>query len=319
MADLSAGKVRALTTASNPAGIFTILAVDHRDAMRVLLDPDQPDKVAASVLTETKLELLAGVADLASAVLLDPEYSALQAITTGALPGHVAFLCAVEAQGYLGDPTARVTSLLDGWSVAKAKRLGAAGIKMLLLYRPDLDVATQQDAVVSAVITECAREEIPLFLEPVLYPAVGAPLGNDRRRIVCESVRRLGALGPDVLKVQFPIDASIDKDPNSWADACAELNEASPVPWALLSGGESHDSFKEQLVVACSAGASGFLVGRALWDRAILAPPEDRKRILHDVVRPRFKELSAIATQHGCNWMTRHRAPTFDETAFRRY
>jgi len=37
----------------------------------------------------------------------------------------VGALAALEAQGYLGDPSARQTSLLDGWSVEKAKRLGA--------------------------------------------------------------------------------------------------------------------------------------------------------------------------------------------------
>ncbi len=319
MAELTAGKVRSLTAASNRAGVFTILAVDHRDAMRALLDPEKPDEVPATEMTAMKLELVAGVADLASAVLLDPEYSALQAISQRSLPGRVAFLCAVESQGYLGDPSARVTSLLDGWSVAKAKRLGAAGVKMLLLYRPDLDVAEEQDRLVSAVSGECHREEIPLFLEPVFYRAANAPFGDDRRRIVCESARRLGALGPDILKVQFPLDAAVEQDQAAWKDACDELNEACSVPWALLSGGGTFESFRDQVRVACTAGASGFLVGRALWGEAVFASPEERAAIIHDLVRPRFKELAHIASERGTDWATRHRAPTFDEHGYRRY
>lgn len=323
MAELSAGKVRGLTAAANQAGVFTILAVDHRDAMRAVLDPARPGEVTPGRLTETKLALVRGIGDLASAVLLDPEFSALQAVASRALAGTTAFLCAVEAQGYLGDPNARVTSLLDGWSVAKAKRLGAAGIKLLLLYRPDTAVAEEQDRLVAAVVAECAREEIPLFLEPVTYsvgdtPGTGRP-SADRRRIVCESARRLGALAPDVLKVQFPVDTSIDTDPASWADACAELNEACPVPWALLSGGDSYESFREQVRFACEAGASGFLVGRALWHEFATAPLPDRGRLLEEVVRPRFAELAQIATEAGGDWATRHTLPGIDEVSFRSY
>ena len=82
-------------------------------------------------------------------------------------PGRWASLRQLEAQGYLGDPTARQTSLLDGWSVEKAKRLGASGIKLLVLYRPDTAAADVQDRMIAAVIADCARYDIPLFLEPL--------------------------------------------------------------------------------------------------------------------------------------------------------
>ena len=75
MTAISAGKVRGLTAASNEAGVFTILAVDHRDTMRAALDPDDPGGVSVPTMIETKLDLLAGIGGLASAVLLDPEYS----------------------------------------------------------------------------------------------------------------------------------------------------------------------------------------------------------------------------------------------------
>jgi tagatose 1,6-diphosphate aldolase len=166
-------------------------------------------------------------------------------------------------------------------------------------------------------VAECAKEDIPFFLEPVAYPVGNAKV--DRRRIVCDSARRLGALGPDVLKVQFPVDTSIDTDPASWADACAELNESCPVPWALLSGGGSYESFRDQLVVACRAGASGFLVGRALWLEYVTAPIAEQSRILDEVVRPRFFELAGIATATGSDWAGRYRLPELNEDSFRSY
>lgn len=317
---LTAGKLRGLAQTSTAGGIFTILAIDHRDAMRVELAPDDPASIAPAELTAVKLDLLRALGDIATAVMLDPEYSIGQALAARALPGSVGFLAAVEAQGYLGDPTARQTSLLDGWSVAKAKRAGAAGIKLLVLYRPDAgDLADAQDRTIAAVIAECAREDIPLFLEPLAYVTepgldVNSPeFAAKRRDIVIGSVRRLGALGPDVLKVQFPVDTRHEPDRQVWADACAELDAASPVPWALLSGGDPYELFRDQVEVAATAGASGFMVGRALWRDAVTAAPADRQRIVDEVARPRFLELAAIAREHGRDWGARHTLPDVDE------
>ena len=36
---LTPGKIRGLSTLSSPQGTFKILALDHRDSMRVLINP----------------------------------------------------------------------------------------------------------------------------------------------------------------------------------------------------------------------------------------------------------------------------------------
>ena len=322
---LSPGKVRGLAACSTAGGVFTIVAVDHRDSFRAVIDPGDPGTVSAEAITELKLWLLAEMGSEASAVMVDPEYSAAQAIAARALPGHVGFLAALEAQGYLGDPEARQTTLLDGWSVEKAKRLGASGIKLLVLYRPDVPAAGAQDRTISAVIADCARHDIPLFLEPLAY-ATEPGMSTDapefaamRRRIVIDTVRRLGLLGPDVLKVQFPVDTRHEPDHAVWADACTELDEASPVPWALLSGGDPYELFRDQVRVACRNGASGFMVGRALWREAVTATASERGSVLERVVRPRFRELAEIAVEHGCDWAERHVLPTPDEQWYLTY
>lgn len=325
MPTLSPGKIRALQTTSTTDGHFAILAIDHRDSLRVLLNPPQPDAIPAAELTGLKLDIIRHIAPLASAVMLDPEYSAAQAIAAGALPGRVGFLCAAEAQGYLGDPRVKQNSLLPGWSVAKAKRLGAGGIKLLVLYHPEAgEVTARQEELVQAVVADCAREDIPLFLEPLLYaldpalPVKSAGFAAQRRRWVVETARRLTALGPDILKLQFPLDAGHNPDPAEWADACAELNEAAARPWALLSGGDPFDTFKAQLQVACRAGCSGFMVGRALWGDAISADSARRADLLQTTVRARFAELAGIAAA-GSGWHTKYAPPPIDETWFRRY
>ena len=324
MAVLTPGKLRGLEATSTSSGVFTILAIDHRDSMRAVLAPDDPQGLDPQVLTDVKLWLLQELGVEATAVMLDPEYSAAQAIVARKLPGHVGFLAAVEAQGYLGDPDARETLLLEDWGVGKAKRLGASGIKLLVLYRPDNEAADAQDEMIRGVIADCAEHDIPLFLEPLAYQDSRASnpaeeLAIKRRKLVVETVARLSRLGPDILKVQFPQDTSYQPDQRAWADACAELDEASSVPWALLSGGDPYESFRDQVRVACEAGASGFMVGRALWSEAVMAPPGKRQELLDSVVRPRFRELSAIAQASARDWATRHQAPEVDHTWFRTY
>jgi tagatose-1,6-bisphosphate aldolase len=323
---LPPGKIRALQTTATPDGIFAILAIDHRDSLRVLLNPKNPGAIPAATLTNLKLDIIKHIAPLASAVMVDPVYSAAQAIVTAALPGSVGFLCAVEAQGYLHNPHVKENALLPGWSVAKAKRLGAGGIKLLVLYHPDAgEVTVRQEELVQAAITDCARTEIPLFLEPLIYPIdpgmspKSIEFATQRRRLVVETARRLGALGPDILKLQFPLDATHHRDPALWLEACTELNEAAGRPWALLSGGDSFDTFKAQLQVACQAGCSGFMVGRALWGDAITSDAARRTEMLLSTVRSRFMELAEIAASFGKGWSTQYAPPDIDETWFRHY
>ncbi len=322
---LSAGKIRALQTASTPNGIFKILAIDHRDSLRVLLSPDHPGNVLASTLTDLKLTIIKHTAPYATAVMLDPVYSAGQAVVACALPGQVGFLVALEEQGYLGDPHARQTPLLSGWSPEKAKRLGASGVKLLMYYHPDSEASWDQEDTIRAVIAECARYEIPLFLEPLFYAldrrisVNSADFAAQRRRVIVETVRRLSALGPDILKIQFPVDVTREPDINIWKDACAELDEAAAVPWALLSAGDPFDSFKVALEVACQAGCSGFMAGRALWREVVGAAQHDQAAILAEVVGPRFQELSQIADRYGKGWQRKYRFPPIDEAWYRTY
>src|SRR6478672_6256095 len=301
MNQLSLGKVRALQTVSTERGVFTILAVDHRDAMRVMLNREQPETVPARQLTEIKLSIVKLIGPLATAVLLDPLYSIGQAISQRALPPKTAFLSAIEEQGYLGDPHGRQTTMLEGWSIEKAKMLGASGVKVLLFYHPGAGPAAEiQEQLVTRLLAECSHFDLPLFVEPIIY-SLNQKMSKDsvefaaeRRDIMVETVRRLGALKPDILKLEFPVDCRYDKEEAVWQDACAELNEASPVPWTLLSGGDSFETFQKQLKVACQNGCSGFLVGRALWQEAVYLQGNARQEFLQGEAARRWQTLQAI-------------------------
>jgi tagatose 1,6-diphosphate aldolase len=323
---LSPGKVRNLQACVTSQGMFAILAVDHRDSLRAIIAPEAPRTVTAGQLTEIKLAIVKHLSPLASAILLDPVYSMGQSILGGQLSGHTGLLCALEEQGYLGDPFNRRTPMLAGWSIEKTRRLGANGVKLLLFYHPDAGAATEeQERLVAAVAADCIRYEVPLFLEPITYsPDADIQKGSPqfarlRRQIIVESARRLSAIGPDVLKVEFPIDVCYESDQAVWAEACAELNAASLIPWTLLSAGDSFETFKKQLRVACQAGCSGFVGGRAIWQEVVQLPREERADFLANVAHRRLAELTDIAIQYGVPWSTRYSESQVDEHWFRGY
>ena len=121
MKQLSLGKIRALQSASTERGVFAILAVDHRDAMRALLNREQPEAVPGAQLTDVKLSIVKCIGPSATAALLDPVYSIGQAIAERASLPKTAFLSAIEEQGYLGNPYGRQTRCLKAGASKKPR------------------------------------------------------------------------------------------------------------------------------------------------------------------------------------------------------
>lgn len=268
-----------------------------------------PDR--ASVTTEAmvafKQAVVGALARATTGVLLDPEIGVAQCIVDGSLPARSGLLVAVEATGYEGPSNARTTRILEGWSVAKAKRIGASAIKLLIYYHPAAANAADQERLVEQVAHDAIAEDIPFFLEPLSFaldPYGGSLRAEARRDVVVASARRLTAIGGDILKAEFPYDASIT-DEGLWVEACRELDAASAVPWVLLSGGVDGLTFEAQARIACQSGASGVLVGRSVWADAAILPTAERDDFLANEAVARLDRLSAIVEEFGRSWETR--------------
>ena len=277
----SGSAARMIADLADEHGRFSILAIDHRDSLRHFLRPDDPESLTAAEISALKIELVAGLADLTTGVMLEPEYSIPQLIDAGALPAGIGFLAALESQGYLDDPEQSVTTILDGWSIEQAQASGAAAAKLLVPYRPDGHLAAEQEQVARAVVAGCHEIGFELALEPLFY---GLRPDADRVAIVVETARRFAAIAPDLLKLPFP----------GTRVACEEITAIATMPWAMLSGGSSFDDFAEQFAVAAAGGCSGFMVGRALRGEAITAAPAERAAVISQVERPRFERLRAL-------------------------
>jgi tagatose-1,6-bisphosphate aldolase len=299
MKSISIGKLRGLQQISSARGTFTALALDHRQNLRKA----NPAFVADAELSRFKLDVTSTLASHATAVLLDPEVSAAQAIVEHAVPNNAGLVVAVESTGYTGDATARHAQIVPGWSVEKAKRMGASAIKLLVYYHPDSPTAKEIEDFVTKVAEDCNKHDLVLMLEPLSYSLdENKKLSSDEKRcVVVETARRLTPLGADILKAEFPLDASTalstgvtESDQSVWKDACAEISAASITPWILLSAAVDYETFVQQVTVACNAGASGIAVGRAVWKEAVTMGGEERMNFLCTVAQPRISRLTSL-------------------------
>lgn len=245
---------------ASPRGAVCGLALDHRDSLRVAARRHgYPDDAAS--LRALKVELVRGLARLASVVLLDVELG-LDAFTE--LEG-TPLVVPLEAQGYESLGEGRITTLLGDVDPARAAALGAVGCKLLLPYRPDLtEVARRQEEMVARVVAECRAADVLSIIEPIVYGEV-----QELGAAVAETARRLGRLGPDVLKLQYPGSARL----------CETLTRAcGAVPWVLLGGGTDGETFLAQLRNAMWGGARGYIVGRTAWDAALALDDGEQRR-----------------------------------------
>ena len=222
---------------------------------------------------------------------------------------NTGLLVSLEKSGYAGQATARISSLLPGWGVKKARRMGASAVKLLVYFRPDLkEIAARQLDLVAGPAETCLKEDIALLVEPVSYPvesdkAYSRKFAAMKPELVIETARQITALPVDVLKAEFPADLSYEQDEGKLMTYCQELNKASRLPWVLLSAGVNFELFKKEVTIASQAGASGFLAGRALWQESVkLRSREERAGFFKHTAAPRLRELAGIARRYGKPW-----------------
>lgn len=320
---LSAGKLRGLATLADDRGAFAMLAVDQRPPIFAALarhGERRPEDVPDDEIARVKRALTHALAPHASAVLLDPVWGLAHGLAE--VPGRTGLLATLEDHAFEVVEGERRSRAIAGWSVAKIKRCGAAGVKVLAWDRADATPETRaaQEAFVAGVGAACREHDLPFVLELLVYPLPG----EDPRSLawarakperVLRSVRRFAAerFGIDLLKLEFPADLRRTREYAAGAfdgvarDAAydldevrafvAALDETAHVPWVLLSAGVGPHQFELALELAFEAGASGFLAGRAVWMEALEPYPDldaVRARLEGESV-PYLRRIAALA------------------------
>ncbi len=308
--ELTIGKFRGIQQISTERGLFTMLALDHQESFRKGINADAPNSVPYAQIVNIKLDIIATLSPHSSALLTDLRYGVAQGIAACALPGRTGLLVTLEqSPGYGPNETiARKTTLVRGWNVAKIRRMGASAVKLLVYYHPQSQTAGFQEDLVRQIAADCREHDIPLVLEVLTHPiepgqAKESPeFAATRPGVVIESARRLGRLGADVYKAEFPADMKHESDQAKMLGWCQELTEAVTVPWVVLSAAVNHETFCRQVEISGRGGASGFLAGRSIWKEALNLPAGARQEFLAGDATRRLDELTAITNQYSHPW-----------------
>jgi tagatose 1,6-diphosphate aldolase len=311
MKHISIGKLRGLQELSNQDGTMTILALDQRGSLIKALGLKENDPNLYKAVRDFKMAVSEYLLPHCSAILLDPQYGAAEALAKGLIPGGKGWIVATEETGYTEKPDGRINQVIKNWSLGKAKRMGASAAKLLAYYNPEItSLAQEQISFIKSLVSEANKFDLPLLLEPMSYsgdpdmPKNSPAFAQKRPGIVIQTAEQLGSLGVDILKLEFPCDVKYEKDPKVWEAACHAITEISPVPWLLLSAGVDFPIFKEQVKVASKAGASGFVAGRAIWKEAAQFVGEERTAFLKNTGVNRVKELVDIVHKYAAPWQS---------------
>lgn len=168
--------------------------------------------------------------------------------------------------------------------VRQAAALGADAVKVLMAW----DVPSAERAAltrrIAGVVDEAARWGIPVMVEPV---AMRMPRGEAAVELEADAARIAMELGADIIKMPYP------GSPEAMRSLTAELG----VPVVILGGpGASTAAGLVAMVAeAVSAGASGIVIGRQVWQR----PQAERLALMKALVGVVHGRLGADQAAQG--------------------
>jgi len=309
---LTPGKLSGLRQITDDKGRFRVFALDQsnsfKKALRALAEKlGKPAEPTYEQIRDAKLEMVKVLSPYASAVLLDVNYGARQAINSFSLPKSVGLIVRSEASKDAGIPS----EYEPGWSVEKIKKMGGAAVK-LLVYLDTEDKANvkAQIAFVEKVAKACAEQDILLMTEELSFPRKGEDKSSPtyKARKVKNIIEATKLIGPatDILKLEFPANMKEDSEAQI-TDNLGRLNEAAIRPWVLLSAGEKFDIFSRQVELALKAGCSGYMAGRAIFNEYFeQTTPQARAQFLATTGVERMKIINKHIDSYAPSWLERY-------------
>jgi tagatose 1,6-diphosphate aldolase len=329
------GKTRGLARLADADGYFRMVALDQRPPMFeaiALAKQITKEQVTYADVAAAKRLLVEALAPHCSSMLFDPNFAVPAAIDL--MPARCGLIMTLEEHRVEETASGRKSRIIDNWSVAKIRAMGADAVKVLAWYRPDADAAinAHQQRFVRDIGDECRHNDIPYVLELLVYPFLGSAnhtadyveSPGKLPPLVIESVREFTKpeYGVDLLKLESPLAAASlpDRDGSAAAiaaqrefDTIGKICKEHDIPWVLLSGGAAHDRFERVLEYAYAAGAGGFLAGRTIWLDAVRTHFPDLAAMSsaskHQSVGI-LNRLSRLTKERAQSWQPRF--PTFD-------
>lgn len=277
---------------TRPSGGFSMLAVDQREAMRLMFAAaGVPAPVTDRHLTDFKVNAAKILSPYASAILVDQQFCYHQIVEQNAIAKSCAMI--VAADEFIPGNGIPVDSVVidNGVDAQAVKRDGGKALKLLVLWRSDEDPA-QRLEMVRNFNQLCHANGLLSIIEPVVRPPRRGDV-FDREKAIIEAAKELGDSGADLYKVEMPLYGKGTQQ--ALLNASQKLNEQINMPWVILSSGVDEKLFPRAVSVAMQAGASGFLAGRAVWSSVVGLP--DTERMLRDISVPKLQRLGEIVDE----------------------
>ncbi|HHG8774814.1 TPA: sulfofructosephosphate aldolase [Raoultella planticola] len=281
--------IKDITRAS---GGFAMLAVDQREAMRLMFAAAGTKlPVTDSVLTDFKVNAAKILSPYASAILVDQQFCYRQVVEQNAVAKNCAMI--VAADEFIPGNGIPVDSVVIDKKInpQAVKQEGAKALKLLVLWRSDEDAQQRLD-MVKEFNEMCHTNGLVSIIEPVVRPPRRGDK-FDREQAIIEAAKELGDSGADLYKVEMPLYGKGSQQ--ELLTASQRLNENISMPWVILSSGVDEKLFPRSVSIAMTAGASGFLAGRAVWSSVIGLP--DTELMLRDVSVPKLQRLGDIVDE----------------------
>ena len=277
---------------------FTIAAFDHRSSLAKMLGIDAGSDEGQKQIREVKTLFMKTFSPMCSAVLTDPIYGKESLEFKDKSSG---LLMSLEQSGYDGGK-AVVPPLVENWGIDGVKINGSAA-KLLLYFHPEEENAEAKISLVKKLYEEAKEKKVIFLLEPVVYQIEKKEKDfvEEYETLQQKTVQALTNFC-HVLKLEYPGVHSENDDVGFFA--CKVISQIVSVPWILLSRGMKFNDFRDALKRSMQAGASGFAVGRAVWqeieDFSLQKThdwTESRQKIEHflnTIGKERMKELVEI-------------------------
>jgi tagatose 1,6-diphosphate aldolase len=254
-----------------------MLAVDQRPPIFNIISNAKGRKHTYDEVVECKKLITSNLSQLATAILMDPNYSLSNILQYNKSKGLIITL---EDHSFIETERGRYSDTIQNWSVEKIKKIGGDAVKVLAWYRPDADSESieHQKKYVKKIGEECEKYSIPFLLELLVYPFQDdenhtteyQEQKQKKTQHVINSVKEFSKdeYKVDIFKLESPVDSNDLEGEISQAteEAFKDLSNATNnKPWVVLSSGMGKDSFYKCLELAYKNGASGYLAGRTIW------------------------------------------------------
>lgn len=238
-----------LTALQHTIGTFGIVALDEAYLLADLLGISLKESSHEALITDCLSELVRVHSEHASGVVLDPVYTLGLLDQKHDQSGVLVRLEQLQHPDPLTPP--RFT---PQWSIEDVRNVYGVA-KLELYYHPAEETALQKKQLITEIFDFCQYEQIDFLLKLMIYnPTENQWETPHFQEAQLEAVTELQRF-THILALQYPQDAL----------ATATLSSNVDVPWLLVPGDDSYETFKDHLRVTLENGGDGFLAGEVLW------------------------------------------------------